>query len=453
MEEQLQQASLFNRDRLHRSIYDYFRWCSWNSNNSSVVPFLPSKKTNVSEQPVEAPAPDLHDVTPLMLDSNFDGTAEQQLGGGRHSVGDGTTNELDIPAAPSVYQEKFQRVLALLEHEFPELQQLPAEQLEGKTCSELEMRYSAYPDLEKRLQARSLEGEMAELPIQPLALVPAANSHHDNLERGAEVIPTLGGVGLLLENKTDLGPVEAMNSNKRKTPPTHSDQDEDQKAAKKLKEQAKEIRTLKSQLQLFQRAQHTTAAAVIRAPKKVRGSSTASLESAKERAMAAAVPFEERFQELVHYSSGYGHCRIPCTNKENPGLARWVQSLRAAYKEKKKRGNSYYGQLTDERMAQLEGIGFEWSVQAPKASWDTRFEQLVKFKQENGHCRVVRSYIKNPALGEWVHRQRYLAHKNQLDPEKVQQLTDLGFEIWVRTQGKSWDDHFEMLLEHRRYVE
>lgn len=433
MEEQLQQASLLNRDMLHRSIYDYFRWCSLNP------------------QQVEAPAPDLHDVTPLMLDNNFDGTAEQQLGGGTSSIGG--TNELDIPAAPSVYQEKFQRVLALLEQEFPELQQLPAEQLEGKTCSELEMRYSAYPDLEKRLHSGSLERQMADLPLQPLALVPTATLHHNNFEGGTAVVSTLGSVGLSLENSTHMGSVEAINSNKRKTPPLHSDHDEDQKTAKKLKEQAREIRTLKSQLQFSQRTQHTTAAAGGRASKKVRGSTAASLESAKERAMAAAVPFEERFQELVHYSSGYGHCRISCTNKENPGLARWVQSLRAAHKEKKKRGNLYYGQLTDERMAQLEGIGFEWSVQAPKASWDTRLEQLVKFKQENGHCRVVRSYVKNPALGEWVHRQRYLAHKNQLDPEKVQQLTDLGFEIWVRTQGKSWDDHFEMLLEHRRYVE
>ncbi|CAB9524746.1 helicase [Seminavis robusta] len=161
--------------------------------------------------------------------------------------------------------------------------------------------------------------------------------------------------------------------------------------------------------------------------------------------------FEQRFQELVHYQKGYGHCRVPCTSKENPGLARWVQTMRAAYKEKQKRKQHYGGQLTDERQEQLETIGFEWSIQAkPKATWEQRFQDLKAFKVQHGHVRVVRSYPQDPSLGEWCHRQRFLAHKNELEAHKIQLLTDLGFEIWVRKQGKSWDDHFAMLLEFRR---
>ena len=144
--------------------------------------------------------------------------------------------------------------------------------------------------------------------------------------------------------------------------------------------------------------------------------------------------------------------RVPCTSQENPGLARWVQSLRTAYKEKQKRGEAYVGQLTDERMKKLEEIGFEWSLQAPKISWEERLEQLKEFKNINGHCRIVRSYPENPSLGEWCHRQRFLAHKNQLGKDRVKKLSDLGFEIWIRRQGKSWDDHFKMLLAFRRYV-
>jgi len=71
-------------------------------------------------------------------------------------------------------------------------------------------------------------------------------------------------------------------------------------------------------------------------------------------------------------------------------------------------------------------------VQAPKVSWGMRFEQLKQFKEQHGHCRIVRSYPQNPKLGEWCHRQRFLAHKNQLDEERVKMLSDIGFEIWVR---------------------
>ena len=35
----------------------------------------------------------------------------------------------------------------------------------------------------------------------------------------------------------------------------------------------------------------------------------------------------------------------------------------------------------------------------------------------------------------------------------MKQLTDLGFEIWMRKQGKSWEDHFDMLLDFRRLVQ
>ena len=104
----------------------------------------------------------------------------------------------------------------------------------------------------------------------------------------------------------------------------------------KLKEQASEIKKIKTQLK--------------RAKDKIQQLTG---QEEKERAMAAAVPFEQRFEELVHFQRGHGHCRVPCTSKENPGLARWVQTLRAAYKEKEKRGKRYYGQLTDERQKKL----------------------------------------------------------------------------------------------------
>lgn len=58
-----------------------------------------------------------------------------------------------------------------------------------------------------------------------------------------------------------------------------------------------------------------------------------------------------------------------------------------------------------ERAQKLENIGFAWTT-GHKATvrpppWQERFEQLVKYKEENGDTLVPRNHI----LGEWVRSQ------------------------------------------------
>jgi len=336
-------------------------------------------------------------------------------------------------AFAEVYAGRFQRILAVMEQEFPEILQLPAEAVEGKSSTEFERRFIDHPILKQRLQlfmeSRTLHQQQQQQPTKQ-ALKGVASSFFDANAAAAQ------------EN------VSGSTRKRKLSRPGDGDQEhQQQQLSKKLKEQAKEIKNLKSRLQQF-RIQATDT----KKEKKVQKAcdKAADLEATKNRAMPSVVSFEDRLQELVHYAKGHGHTRVPCTSKENPGLARWVQTIRAAYKEKQKKGCEYCGHLTDERMQQLEGIGFEWSIQKVKVSWEERFQELVEFKREHGHCRCVRSYSKNPTLGEWCHRQRFLAHKGQLEQSKVNQLTDLGFEIWIRKQGKSWEEYFEMLLEYRR---
>jgi hypothetical protein len=44
------------------------------------------------------------------------------------------------------------------------------------------------------------------------------------------------------------------------------------------------------------------------------------------------------------------------------------------------------GKITPERIARLEGMGFEWDPQ--RAQWNQMFEKLQQFKEEIGHCKV-----------------------------------------------------------------
>ena len=68
--------------------------------------------------------------------------------------------------------------------------------------------------------------------------------------------------------------------------------------------------------------------------------------------------------------------------------------------------------------------------------WRVRYEDLVEFKKEHGHCRVPCVYKKNPQLGAWVHNQRQVNRKGKLAPERKRRLDDLGF-VW---RFKSYDD-------------
>ena len=41
-------------------------------------------------------------------------------------------------------------------------------------------------------------------------------------------------------------------------------------------------------------------------------------------------------------------------------------------------------ELSKERMDKLEELGFEWDVAKPNLPWQTRFEQMLAFKEKNG---------------------------------------------------------------------
>ena len=43
--------------------------------------------------------------------------------------------------------------------------------------------------------------------------------------------------------------------------------------------------------------------------------------------------------------------------------------------------------MTDERKEKLDALGFLWKVRE-RADWNDRYEQLLEYKKENGHCVV-----------------------------------------------------------------
>ena len=79
--------------------------------------------------------------------------------------------------------------------------------------------------------------------------------------------------------------------------------------------------------------------------------------------------------------------------------------------------------MTNEKLQQLSGMGFQWSVKKERnnATWDQRFEELKKFRDEHGHCRVPRK----GKFGGGVKNQK--ARRAFTSKEKIIKFEEIGF--------------------------
>ena len=55
-----------------------------------------------------------------------------------------------------------------------------------------------------------------------------------------------------------------------------------------------------------------------------------------------------------------------------------------------------------------------------RVSWDTRFEELLAYKERYGNCRVPKGWQESPQLSLWVLNQR--TRKKTIPPERVARL-------------------------------
>jgi len=76
--------------------------------------------------------------------------------------------------------------------------------------------------------------------------------------------------------------------------------------------------------------------------------------------------------------------------------------------------------------------------------WEYQFLELVRFKEEHGHCEVPR---KHP-LGYWVSNQRQRKRIGALAKDRIERLDKVGFVWFVRPHG-ALDEYIDQLLEYR----
>jgi len=133
--------------------------------------------------------------------------------------------------------------------------------------------------------------------------------------------------------------------------------------------------------------------------------------------------WEDRLAEVVAFREKHGHCEIPTTYPENQKLGRFVNSMRTT---------RIAGELSAERIAKLDAVGFPW-VSSRRAivggTWQIRFDELVRYKEEYGDCNVPNVWPLNTQLGRWVDNQRSSRKAGKLAPERERLLESIGF-VW-----------------------
>src|SRR5262249_41827622 len=130
--------------------------------------------------------------------------------------------------------------------------------------------------------------------------------------------------------------------------------------------------------------------------------------------------WDKMFAELVVFKEANGHCNVP---QENGTLGRWCHRQRQGRCK-----------LTQEKVAQLDTLGFCWDLLA--AAWDKNYAELVAYKEVNGHCNVPYKNGASP-LGGWCAHQRMRRKKGDITAEQIAQLEAIGF-CW-HLRDALWD--------------
>jgi len=149
--------------------------------------------------------------------------------------------------------------------------------------------------------------------------------------------------------------------------------------------------------------------------------------------------WSERIDQLRAWKDEKGHLKIPVND---PELGSFVKAQREAHR---RRVGGEETNMTDERYNDLLELGFIFEAgkrhvgpRGPTKTWEERFQDLLAYREEYGHCGVPQHY---PGLGYWVHAQRNgyrmlkEGKKTAMTAEKALKLADVGF-IFDAKKGK-----------------
>ncbi|MEI8362364.1 MAG: Helicase associated domain protein [Betaproteobacteria bacterium] len=146
------------------------------------------------------------------------------------------------------------------------------------------------------------------------------------------------------------------------------------------------------------------------------------------------------FGKLQAYKEQFGHCNVVQSDDEYSSLSSWVTAQRT---------RKVKGTLTESQIARLDEIGLIWNLH--DAAWEARFEELLKYKQQCGHCNVIKDEDGLQDLAQWVSAMRTQMLKKSLSEERIERLNAIGF-VWDYQQLKTDETWLQWYRELEKYT-
>ncbi len=159
--------------------------------------------------------------------------------------------------------------------------------------------------------------------------------------------------------------------------------------------------------------------------------------------------WQKNFDKLKKYFDENGHTNVPARYEKDKPLGTWCVGQRVKYDN---------GKLEDWQIDLFEQINFDWD---PKNKFDEYYNELIKFKEENGHLRVpTQGSDKYKALGRWVNKLRVVYNAGNIDSKgdmvalkkgriranNLKKLNEIGF-VWNAGRG-DWNARFKELQQY-----
>ena len=150
------------------------------------------------------------------------------------------------------------------------------------------------------------------------------------------------------------------------------------------------------------------------------------------------------FDRLVEYKKEYKTTCVPSIFPKDKQLGVWVHNQRSFY-------NTNKSQLTADRIAELDSIGFVWNPL--DANWTEMYDRLVDYNKEKKSTCVPLVYPADPQLGRWVSTQRtnYKTKNPALTIDRISKLNSIGF-VW-NPKNAQWTDKYLRLIEYKKQHE
>lgn len=151
--------------------------------------------------------------------------------------------------------------------------------------------------------------------------------------------------------------------------------------------------------------------------------------------------WERKFLQLKEYKERFK--RTTVTTKDIKNFPEYYE-LHHWLRLQKRNGQkpSYIA----ERRKRLEEIGFDFSIEDVKNSWQNSYKQLQEYKNKWKNCNVPQISKEYKQLGRWLNDQRNDYGKGKMLPERKELLNAIGV-IWNVTETE-WESNFQDLKKY-----